>query len=71
MTVKEGDATVEPVAEEPEVSVDAETLGAMYLGGVSVDTLARAGRVAGSSEAVNTWAALADLPGAPFSLTSF
>jgi predicted acetyltransferase len=71
VTVKEGEASVEPVADEPEVTVDAETLGALYLGGVSVGTLARAGRVGGAPEAVRAWAAMADLPGAPFSLTSF
>jgi predicted acetyltransferase len=71
VTVKEGEASVEPVADEPGVKLDAETLGALYLGGVSVDTLARAGRLDGSEDALHTWAAMADLPGAPFSLTSF
>ena len=71
VTVKEGEASVEPVADEPGVKLDAETLGALYLGGVSVDTLARAGRLDGSEDALRTWAAMADLPGAPFSLTSF
>jgi predicted acetyltransferase len=71
VTVKEGEANVEPVADDPEVRVDAETLGALYLGGAAVATLAAAGRVSGSESAVRTWAAMADLPGAPFSLTSF
>jgi predicted acetyltransferase len=71
VTVKEGEASVEPVADEPDVKLDAETLGALYLGGVSVGTLASAGRLHGSDDAVRTWAAMADLPGAPFSLTSF
>ena len=71
VTVKEGEASVEPCADEPEVRVDAETLGSLYLGGVAVDTMRAAGRIAGSDEAVRTWAAMADLPGVPFSLTSF
>jgi predicted acetyltransferase len=71
VTVKEGEASVEPCADEPDVSVDAETLGSLYLGGVTVGALAAAGRIAGSDEAVLTWAAMADLPGVPFSLTSF
>jgi predicted acetyltransferase len=71
VTVKEGEASVEPVADEPEVTVDAETLGALYLGGVAVDTLAAAGRIGGSNDAVRTWASMADLPDVPFSLTSF
>lgn len=71
VTVKEGEARVEPVADAAEVTLDAETLGALYLAGVPVQTLARAGRVGGAPDAVATWAAMADLPGAPFSLTSF
>lgn len=71
VTVKEGEASVEPVADEPTVTLDAETLGALYLGGVGVGTLAAAGRIGGSGDAVRTWAAMADLPGEPFSLTSF
>jgi predicted acetyltransferase len=71
VTVKEGEASVEPCADEPEVLVDAETLGSLYLGGAAVATLAAAGRIGGSEEAVRTWAAMADLPGVPFSLTSF
>jgi len=71
VTVKEGEASVEPVADEPAVTVDAETLGALYLGGNAVGTLAAAGRIRGADDAVRTWAAMADLPGVPFSLTSF
>ena len=37
VTVKEGEASVEPVADEPAVTLDAETLGALYLGGVAVE----------------------------------
>jgi predicted acetyltransferase len=71
VTVKEGEASVEPCADEPEVSVDAETLGSLYLGGVAVGALAAAGRIGGSNDAVRAWATMADLPGVPFSLTSF
>ena len=71
VTVKEGEASVEPVADEPGVKLDAETLGALYLGGVAVETLAVAGRIGGSDDAIGTWAAMADLSGVPFSLTSF
>jgi predicted acetyltransferase len=59
------------VGDEPGVTLDAETLGALYLGGVAVETLAVAGRIGGSDDAIGTWAAMADLSGVPFSLTSF
>ncbi len=38
--------------ETPELDLDAETLGAVYLGGMRFQALARAGRVHGSSEAM-------------------
>jgi predicted acetyltransferase len=71
LTVKEGEASVEPVADEPEVTLDAETLSSLYLGGVAVGTLVAAGRIGGRDEAVQMWAEMADLRGEPFSLTSF
>ena len=39
-------ATGSPTAAEPDVVMDAETLGAVYLGGVRLAAMARAGRVA-------------------------
>ena len=49
----------------------ADTLGAMYLGGVGVPTLAAAGRITGSPEAVETWAAMADGGPLPYCITGF
>lgn len=71
VTVKESEASVEPVSDQPDVTLDVETLGSLYLGGVAAGTLATAGRIGGSAEALATWSAMADLPGDPYSATSF
>ena len=51
--------------------VDVETLGALYLGDVTVDLMARAGRVDGSDSALARFAALADGSPAPYCATHF
>jgi predicted acetyltransferase len=66
-----GVATVSPTEQEPDVQVTAETLGSLYLSGVPVLQLRRAGRVGGSDEAVRRFAAMADLSDPPYCLTGF
>ena len=51
--------------------VDAETLGSLYLGGANVSAMRRAGRVAGTDEAVERFARMADLAVPPYNLTGF
>ncbi len=66
-----GRAGVTVTQDEPDVTLDVETLGALYLGDVPVDLLARAGRVRGSDEAVTRFAALADGSPSPHCNTHF
>lgn len=66
-----GRATVSRTDDAPDVRLAADTLGALYLGGVDVATLAAAGRVRGDAGAVATWAAMADTGPAPYCLTGF
>lgn len=66
-----GRATVERTDDEADVAMPVDTLGSLYLGGVDVATLAAAGRLHGSPEAVDRLAALADGGDAPHSVTSF
>jgi len=55
----------------PDVTLSAETLGSLYLGGVGVQQLHRAGRLAGTDDVVRRWAAMADLSDPPYCLTGF
>ncbi|WP_166136738.1 GNAT family N-acetyltransferase [Nocardioides ochotonae] len=68
-----GEARVEAAPDDaaPAVRMGADTLGAAYLGGVSVPTLHAAGRITGPAEAVETLAAMADGGPAPYCATSF
>jgi len=68
---KEGRATVTRTEEPGEVTVTAETLGSLYLGGALVSAMRLAGRVAGADEAVARFAGMADLAEAPYNLTGF
>ena len=68
---KEGRARVERTDEPAEVTLDAETLGSLYLGGALVTTLRRAGRIGGEDDAVRRFAAMADLADPPYNLTGF
>lgn len=45
LTVKSGEATVRRVADDPDVALDIAALGAVFLGGTRLTTLARAQRV--------------------------
>ena len=71
VTTCRGVATVSPTEQEPDVRVTAETLGSLYLSGVPVQQLRRAGRVDGSDEAVRRFASMADLSDPPYCLTGF
>ncbi len=69
--VADGQASVARTEEVADVHLDAETLGALYLGGVDTSTLATAGRLRGSSEALAAWAAMADVGPLPYCTTGF
>lgn len=71
VTVAAGRAAVTATRDEPDVTLDVETLGALYLGDVTVDLMARAGRVTGSDEALTRFAALADGSPSPHCNTHF
>lgn len=66
-----GTATVTPTTDEPDVTLDVETLGTLYLGDVAVDPLARAGRITGTDDALLRFAALADGGPSPHCNTHF
>ncbi len=66
-----GRATVSRVEADADVTLTAETLGALYLGGVDAATLRAAGRLGGTDEAVARWGALADGGPAPYCTTGF
>jgi predicted acetyltransferase len=67
----DGRATVTRTDQQADLTLSAETLGSLYLGGVSVLALHRAGRIDGSEEAVRRFAAMADLSEPPYCLTGF
>ncbi len=71
VVVTDGVAAVERTEQEPDVRMDAETLGTLYLGPVGVTTLHHAGRIRGSADAVRRLAAMADLPDQPYNLLGF
>jgi predicted acetyltransferase len=66
-----GAAQVSATDDDPDVGLSADTLGSLYLGGVQVSTLHRAGRLRGSGDAIDTFAAMADAGPAPYCLTHF
>jgi predicted acetyltransferase len=66
-----GRAAVTRTDEPAEVTLDAETLGSLYLGGAHVSALSRAGRLHGTDAAVGGFARMADLAVPPYNLTGF
>ena len=66
-----GRAEVSGTDDEPDVRLDADTLGALHLGGVAADTLERAGRIAGTSDGLAAWRAMTEVGPAPYCLTGF
>jgi predicted acetyltransferase len=71
VVVRDGSADVTATDAAAEVRLDAGTLGALHLGGVGAETLHRAGRLSGSGEALDTWAAMVDCGPAPYCITGF
>ncbi|GAA5133687.1 enhanced intracellular survival protein Eis [Alloalcanivorax gelatiniphagus] len=71
VTTSDGVALVVATDAAPDVSVDAETLGTLYLSPVGVGMLHQAGRLQGTDEAVRRFAAMADLTEPAYSLTGF
>ena len=66
-----GKAGVTRTDDETDVRLEADTLGALYLGGVGVGALHAAGRITGDADAVARWAAMADTGPAPYCITGF
>jgi predicted acetyltransferase len=71
VTASGGRAGVTRTDDEPGVLLEADTLGSLYLGGVDVETLRRAGRLTGTARALADWSAMADTGPAPYCLTGF
>ncbi len=69
VVTREGAAEVSLTDAAADVQMAAETLGALYLGGVDIETLARAGRVSGAG--VAAFAAMADAGPTPHCITGF
>lgn len=67
----EGTATAEPTDRGADLTLDAETLGSLYLAGVDIETLHRAGRITGPTDAARRFGAMADLPDEPFNFVGF
>jgi len=68
---KDGSADVSRTDDRAEVTVDTETLGSLYLGGVPAAGLRDAGRITGAPAAVDRLVAMAALPTTPYNLLGF
>ena len=66
-----GVAQAEATDREPDLALDAETLGSLYLSGVGIGTLYGAGRITGSADAAHRFGAMADLHDEPFNFVGF
>ena len=65
--VEDGRASVERTpGRRSDVRLAADTLGSLYLGGVTVPTLRVGGRLAGDADALATFAAMADAGPTPY-----
>lgn len=71
VAVEDAGAEVTRTDAAAEVTLGADTLGALYLGGVGVRTLAAAGRIGGAPDAIAQWAAMCDTGPAPYCITGF
>jgi predicted acetyltransferase len=71
VVTRDGVAEVVRTDAPAEVRLPSEILGSLYLGGVPVLQLHRAGRVDGAPEAVRRFAAMADLSEPAYNLTGF
>ncbi len=68
---KDGAADVSRTDDRAGVSVDGETLGSLYLGGVPAAGLRDAQRITGDRAVVDRFVAMAELPDAPYNLLGF
>lgn len=71
VTTREGVAEVTGTDAEPDLSLDAETLGSLYLSGVGIRTLHAAGRIRGDRKDAERFGAMADLPQPPYNILGF
>lgn len=71
VVTRDGVAEVFRTDAAADVLLTSETLGSLYLGGVPVLQLHRAGRLDGATEAVRRFAAMADLSEPAYNLTGF
>lgn len=71
VTTSGGTARTTAVDDEPDLRLDAETLGSLYLGGVRVGVLHGAGRLRGDAGAATRLGAMADLADPPYNLLGF
>ena len=71
IAVEAGTAEVTPTGAEPDVRLGADTLGALYLGGVPTTALTAAGRLIGSAGSLANWAAICDVGPTPYCITGF
>ncbi|MGA8846031.1 MAG: GNAT family N-acetyltransferase [Nocardioides sp.] len=69
--VTDGRAKVTGTEAAADVLLTAETLGALYLGGVDTATLRAAGRLGGAQDAVDRWSTLVDGGPTPHCTTGF
>jgi predicted acetyltransferase len=69
VVTRDGAAEVTATDADPDVRLDADTLGALYLGGVGAETLRRAGRLSGPG--LERFAAMVDTGPAPYCITGF
>ncbi|WP_137295515.1 GNAT family N-acetyltransferase [Nocardioides dongxiaopingii] len=69
--VVDGVARVGATEDAADLRLAADTLGALYLGGVTTDVLAAAGRLVGEPSAVQRWARMADVGPEPWCTTGF
>jgi len=68
---RDGVAEATATDRDADLSFDAETLGSLYLSGVGIGTLHRAGRITSAADAAGHFAAMADLPDEPFNFVGF
>jgi predicted acetyltransferase len=71
VVTRDGVAEVTTTDADVEVRLDADTLGALYLGGVRAEPLRRAGRLTGSEAGLAIWATMVDAGPAPYCITGF
>ncbi len=68
---RDGVVEVESTDRQADLTLDAETLGSLYLAGVDIEMLHRAGRITGTEDAARRFGAMADLPDEPFNFIGF